>query len=634
MKKNHYFCSLKILVMEHTVKLLLLFTLIVLSINVIAQSPCSNMLMNQDTSILPGTSVQLNAQGMFQYQWSPDSCFAHPEHASQSVTPANTTTYYVTGYYQDSNIVVNGNFSSGNSGFTSQYTYVATPSGSALWPEGTYAVGTNAANYHANFGSYFDHTTGTGNYMIVNGATVSNRIVWTQSIPVLPNTNYVFTTWTQTFSSPVADLQFSINGQQIGNIFQSPTTLGVWQQFYQIWNSGSSTSAVITILNQNTTAGGNDFGLDDISFCPLYPCTDSVTITVLTPIVAVNDTFVVCQGDTLTTYPLANDTIDYRCGTVIPYINYPTFYTPIHQDSTQITLMFDHLYNGMDSLQYVICCSGHCDTATMYFIVTGSHHIYSDTICSGESYHKYDFDIDSTQTMVSGLTYFADSAHTVFGCDSIRELYLQIFNQPNVQVDYFGCDSLRWNDQLITQSGDYIQYFTAYGGCDSVVTAHVTIKHDTVDIINMMTDFCKTMKTQLYAQSDLLNLRWNTGDNIPIIDVTEPGTYWVEASESGCVASDTLVIEECCPDSSFQLSNVITPSQQDGYNDFFKLPDEFIPTTLEIFIYDRWGRRVFKSEDPNFIWNGSVNGHVIPGVYYYSLRMNHRCNFHGSITVF
>lgn len=66
-------------------------------------------------------------------------------------------------------------------------------------------------------------------------------------------------------SSP-AKLQFQINGVTIGSVFDAPTATQTWQNFANTWNSGASTTATITILNQNTTLAGNDFGIDDISF--------------------------------------------------------------------------------------------------------------------------------------------------------------------------------------------------------------------------------------------------------------------------------------------------------------------------------------------------------------------------------
>ena len=65
---------------------------------------------------------------------------------------------------QGVNLLTNGDFSAGNTGFTSQYTY----SPGNLLHEGTYTVDNNPHNdsiYGASFG---DHTTGKGLMLIAN----------------------------------------------------------------------------------------------------------------------------------------------------------------------------------------------------------------------------------------------------------------------------------------------------------------------------------------------------------------------------------------------------------------------------------------------------------------------------------
>lgn len=167
------------------------------------------------------------------------------------------------------NLVSNGDFSLGNQGFTSGYTYCN--SSNCLYPEGYYAVGTNANFFHSAF-TGIDHTTGTGNFMIVNGAGALNTVIWSQNITVKPNVNYNFSIWVSSMdlSSPAA-LQFEINGIALGAVFNAPSDINDWQNFFITWNSGTATSAIITILNQNTSLGGNDFGLDDISFLEVCP---------------------------------------------------------------------------------------------------------------------------------------------------------------------------------------------------------------------------------------------------------------------------------------------------------------------------------------------------------------------------
>ena len=92
------------------------------------------------------------------------------------------------------NLVTNGDFELGNTGFTSSYTYVGTPSSTGLWDQGKYAVVTSARDYHSNFTNASDHTSGSGTkYFAANGGTDVNQAVWMSNVlnVALANTVYV-----------------------------------------------------------------------------------------------------------------------------------------------------------------------------------------------------------------------------------------------------------------------------------------------------------------------------------------------------------------------------------------------------------------------------------------------------------
>ncbi len=211
----------------------------------------------------------------YTYSWTPN------------VSTTNTASNLTPGIYSveinDANchavgpeVVVNGDFTQGNTGFTSAYTYCS--QSQCLWPAAFYSVGSNPQFYHTQFWGA-DHTTGTGNFLIINGASTANVPVWTETLTVIPNRTYVFSTWVSSMNTiSAAQLQFSINGVTIGNIFNSPPQINTWVKFCTSWNSGNNTTAVISIINQSTILYGNDFALDDISFKTCMPATITFTV--------------------------------------------------------------------------------------------------------------------------------------------------------------------------------------------------------------------------------------------------------------------------------------------------------------------------------------------------------------------
>jgi hypothetical protein len=169
------------------------------------------------------------------------------------------------------NKVVNSDFSNGNTGFTSQYTYEADQDlHTECWPEGTYSIVSSAYDVHSQWSHNTKAVGDSGVFMVVNGASVANVKIWEEHITVTPNTTYYFTTWVcSVHPLNPAKLQFYVGGiTGIGNIIATSDTNNYWKQFYATWNSGAHTTADISIINKNTAANGNDFGLDDIYFIP------------------------------------------------------------------------------------------------------------------------------------------------------------------------------------------------------------------------------------------------------------------------------------------------------------------------------------------------------------------------------
>ena len=176
------------------------------------------------------------------------------------------------------NLLTNGNFSAGNTGFTNDYIYV--PSGVSQTP-GTYAVRTNSQDFNPAYTLFYDHTTGSGNMLLIDGLPGTTKFAWAETVSVTTNTQYTFSCWA-TSSDPynVPTLQFSINGNQIGSEITLSTNSGYWQQFIATWNSGVNNSAAISVVddNPNGYTYGNDFALDDFSFS-ITPPTLSIALT-------------------------------------------------------------------------------------------------------------------------------------------------------------------------------------------------------------------------------------------------------------------------------------------------------------------------------------------------------------------
>ena len=158
------------------------------------------------------------------------------------------------------NVIVNGGFESGDTGFSSQYAYQQNQ-----LPESTIYVGSDGAADNAGFGAFAARTG--GDMLIANGASAPDTQVWGEAgLRVRPGTTYYFSAWIASLNglSP-ALLDLSINGQQVGRAFAAPAVAGAWRRVVFAWNSGASRTADLSLVNANTTRIGNDFALDDIA---------------------------------------------------------------------------------------------------------------------------------------------------------------------------------------------------------------------------------------------------------------------------------------------------------------------------------------------------------------------------------
>jgi gliding motility-associated-like protein len=259
----------------------------------------NSIILTPNSSICKGDSIKLNTTTDFlNYCWQSSTGAPNQVSSNGYAKPLATTTYYLNTQSTGTNLVVNGDFSAGNAGFTSDYVN-AQPNTT----EGQYRVTNNPPSWNPGLTNCPDHTGGGGNMMAVNGSPIVNARIWSQTVAVTPNTNYAFSTWVQSlFAVNPANLKFSINNIIIGNNIQAGAVCN-WIRFGTTWNSGPATSAVITIVNNNTVAAGNDFAIDDIFFGPILIKNDSVTISVnQLPVVQSIPDATICSGQTVTLF--------------------------------------------------------------------------------------------------------------------------------------------------------------------------------------------------------------------------------------------------------------------------------------------------------------------------------------------
>ena len=177
---------------------------------------------------------------------------------------------------------------SGNIFPCSDYTYTAVTNG--MQPEFTYSIlkvmgdasGSNCI--HSPIWIAADHTGDHGYFLALNGApdiTKTPIFYQIKSIPVCIGGTYEFSAWVINMMPPGGDMNaapsisFVVNGTDtIGTSGHIPYD----RQWHKVGGSFTATTSTVDlkVINSTFVAGGNDLGLDDISF---NVCESKISVT-------------------------------------------------------------------------------------------------------------------------------------------------------------------------------------------------------------------------------------------------------------------------------------------------------------------------------------------------------------------
>jgi gliding motility-associated-like protein len=158
-----------------------------------------------------------------------------------------------------------------------------------------------------------------------------------------------------------------------------------------------------------------------------------------------------------------------------------------------------------------------------------------------------------------------------------------------------------------------------------VPSSELTVDPDTQFIFNPVFEF--------EGASDATDCVLYPGDGIELSDqmpncmfehfYTDTGNFeaiMFFTDVNGCISSDTVMVR-VEPEVRFWVPNAFTPND-DRINDTWG-PKAFGFSEYEIWVYDRWGKLMFHSEDPFEKWNGRLdnqsNHDPVLGVYSYRI---------------
>lgn len=119
---------------------------------------------------------------------------------------------------------------------------------------------------------------------------------------------------------------------------------------------------------------------------------------------------------------------------------------------------------------------------------------------------------------------------------------------------------------------------------------------------------------------------WSHQSEDSLLIAEEPATYVLWASNSCGVGKDTIVVDYGDCDCRVYMANAFTPND-DSHNDLFGPVYACDFESARFLIFNRWGQKVFESNDPSLWWDGRFKEESVPeGVYVWVFSYTGRKN--------
>ncbi len=193
--------------------------------------------------------------------------------------------------------------------------------------------------------------------------------------------------------------------------------------------------------------------------------------------------------------------------------------------------------------------------------------------------------------------------------------------------------------QTVNHAGLYADTFQNHLGCDSIITTQLAVANLVSVHLGNDTTICAGNTIVLNATNTTATYLWNDGSIQAVKTVTQSGLYTVLVKNPPCPSAfDSIrIMVDACPPCQLAIPNAFSPNN-DGNNDVFKVLTECDWTDFYLAIYNRWGQKVFYTENIKQGWDGYFNGIAQPiSVFAYYVRATNTANetkfYKGDVTL-
>ena len=392
-----------------------------------------------------------------------------------------------------------------------------------------------------------------------------------------------------------------------------------------IWNTGAATSSI------NVTGGGV-FWVKNVSACTLL--TDTFYISIANPdtVKQVIDTSICSGGGSVALYaPSGFAAYLWNTGDITPSITvaatgtYWVEATIVGDCAMQIDTF--HIAAALPVITSQAINTAFCPGTTITLDAGAGYSSYlwntgavSETINVNTAGIYFVTDINNANCtgLADTFTVRAITAPVVaLGADtSICPGDSVILSSPLSVGAFYWSTGASTQTIMVTTGGTYALTVTD-SGCSAA---------DTIDVVQLHVPSAFDLGADtILCKGDILILScgntpaiWNTGVTATNITVTDSGTYWAAERNACGITTDTINVDiEPC---DIYFPNAFSPNN-DGLNDVAKAIGYLsMFRNYKLSIYNRWGQRIFYTEDIYAGWDGKFNGvDQNIGTYFYMI---------------
>jgi gliding motility-associated-like protein len=620
-----------------------------------------------DTTVCKGNSLVLQSvlDSTSSFCWSPATYLNNTLLPAPESKPEADISYTLHRLQTGSNLLQNGNFNAGNTGFGSNYNF--STGNPLLASPGEYAIVSSGFNPACT-----DHTGG-GNMLLVRTNTLTHAAIWQQTVTVTPNTNYQLSTWLQLQQTAInVQFQFAINGNAIGDTIRAGATTCEWNKYNLYWNSGNATNITIGLYNKNSIAGNHFVAFDDFLLQPYWFEEDGVRINVDSSRVVANNDTAACRGTQIKLAATGAQLYEWSPAIAISGSNTPNpIVSPAQSTLYTVAGTSTNGCVSTDSLLFTVLPSPNITiTADSSICINTSAALFA----AGASSYSWSPASSLTNSTVanpiasppSNTVYYVVSTDSNFSCTSTDSVKLTIRQPARFAVTTPDTLCALRPLNLLATGGNKYAWLPAHLLNDATLANPVAITStNTLFTVTIKDTVCNdsSILTSNVVVKPLPQLRVRRSNNIDCYDLNATLTatgadeyiwtanrqplylndstkaaplafpsattkYFVTGTDtlSGCSNTDSvtlLVFIGANPE--FWVPNSFSPNN-DGLNDCFKPLPRSRVKYYELSVYNRVGNRVFVTNNINDCWDGRYKGQPQDaGNFVYVIKVSNDC---------